>query len=127
MKALDKISILVVDDEEALREILIEELTYHGATVVGADNGTLAFELLKKQTYDVVISDVRMPGGDGINLLKDIDRALFPKPKIFLCTGFSDLSELNAKNLGVLEVFPKPFDMEKMVQSVFKALSKSYL
>lgn len=117
--------ILVVDDEQMLREILVDELSMLGAQVLESENGTLAFELLKKRNFDVLISDVRMAGGDGLKLLNNIKEYLPIKPKLFLCSGFNDITKDSAKFLGVIEVFPKPFDADKIAQSVSEALQIS--
>lgn len=72
MKTLSQKKILVVDDEELLREIISEELSYYGAVVDTAENGKAALPLLKNNKYDALITDVRMPGGNGVELIKTI-------------------------------------------------------
>ncbi|MGZ3649575.1 MAG: response regulator [Bdellovibrionota bacterium] len=115
-------SILVVDDEPGIRELLSDELSEFGANVVCAENGSIAFGLLKKQQFDVVISDVKMAGGDGLTLLKDMKENLAARPKIFLNSGVDDVSKETANFLGVVEVFSKPFKINKIVQSIAAAL-----
>lgn len=114
--------ILVVDDEELIREVFHEDLSQIYSKVLCAENGTVALELMKKNIVDVVISDVRMPGGDGITLVKKIREELEYKPKIFLCTGFTDISAEDAKNLGVIKVFSKPFRMNEVINGIDEAL-----
>ena len=70
MKLLN-VSILLVDDEVDLREIISEEFTSAGALVTCAENGRKAFEVLQKNKFDIVFSDVRMTGGDGIELIQN--------------------------------------------------------
>ena len=101
-------SVLIVDDEEALREIFVEEFTARGAKVESAENGRKAFELLKTKKFDVLLSDVRMPGADGIELVKNIQSKLDYKPHIFLCTGYAELNAEDLKKWGVTEIFSKP-------------------
>jgi CheY-like chemotaxis protein len=115
--------ILVVDDEDFLREVLTEILSDAGAETQNAENGHDAFEILKKQHFDAVISDIRMPGGDGITLVENISQSLTDKPKIFLCSGFNDLPPEKAKKLGVVEVFPKPFSSDQLVIRVAEHLN----
>ncbi len=122
MKILIGITILVVEDERDLRDVIMECLEFRGATVVGVENGLLAFELLKKSYFDVVLSDVRMPGGDGIELIKNINQSLSPKPKVFLYTGYADITEQEAKLLGAIRIFPKPFDMKEMAIIIRQSL-----
>jgi CheY-like chemotaxis protein len=110
---LKDISILVVDDEPELREILIEELTYRGASVHGVENGKQAFIELSQKKYDVILSDIKMPGGDGIELVKRISEDLtLPKPHIFLCTGCADFKIDELKIYGVIAILSKPYDVE---------------
>lgn len=125
MRKLEGISILVVDDEVDLREIVKEDLEFRGATVTEASNGTIALEIVKKAKIDVVVSDVRMPGGDGITLLKSL-KSEFPKlPIVFLVTGYADITTDSVKALGATELFSKPFDIEKIVAEIIKALQVS--
>ena len=65
--------ILVVDDEPDLRELLADEFEYAGHKPFLASNGKEAYDLCTNEEFDAVISDVRMPGGDGIELLEDIE------------------------------------------------------
>jgi CheY-like chemotaxis protein len=115
--------ILIVDDEEVLRETLAEIFLDSGAIVVTARNGYDAFEIVKKQVFDVVVSDIRMPGGNGIEFVENINRYITKKPEIFLCTGFSDLTDQQAAQLGVTEVFAKPFNSRDLIASIAQSMS----
>ena len=88
-----------------------------------AENGQSAFSLLQKNDFDVVMSDVRMPGGDGVDLLRSIDKSISVKPKIFLCSGYNDLAPSEADRLGVIEMFSKPFNLNKMIKAMAKAVA----
>lgn len=119
---LDK-KILVVDDEDLLREILVEDLASAGATVVDAANGSLAFELLQKQRFDAVVTDIRMPDGNGIALIKNINsHFLNEKPKIFVCSGYNDFTLDQIEAATVTFTFDKPFDRETFIQTIAKFL-----
>lgn len=111
MKVLEKKKILVVDDEPMLREILRDVLEYEGAVVQEAENGRVAFESYRKEGYHAIISDIRMPGGDGLELLESLRRLDCVTPVVMLITGFSDLSHDAAYNLGADAVLSKPFDV----------------
>jgi len=114
--------ILVVDDEPDLREILVEELRDQGFEVSEASSGNEAWSLVQKTEFKVVISDIRMPHGDGIGLLKNIHGGSLAKPPIvFLLSGFSDLSEQDAKKLGARQVFSKPFELDMISQALKEA------
>jgi len=118
--------ILVVDDEDLLREILVEDLTSAGASVSDAANGTMAFELLQKQKFDAVVTDIRMPGGNGIMLIKNINSYFqSDKPKIFVCSGYNDVSLDDTEALSVSFTFDKPFDRETFIRTLAQCLNGS--
>lgn len=129
MNFLEGISILVVEDDDALRESIVEMFDYAGAKVYNVDNGKDAFEMVKVQSFDIVFSDVRMGKGDGITLMKHLAAYPAPKPLCFLCTGHADISDPEAQEMGVLKVFEKPFKpshiFEVLQQAIEKRLKKS--
>jgi DNA-binding response OmpR family regulator len=122
MRSLKTATVLVVDDEDELREIFVDEFRATGAKVFKARQGVEALEILRREQIDVVLSDVRMPGGDGISLVRNIDKEITPKPVMFLCSGFSEHSYDEVRALGVVDVFGKPFDWNKIVNSIEEAL-----
>jgi len=126
MTSLKGLSILVADDELELRDIMMESLAYSGAAVVGVANGAEAWAELNKRSFDVVLSDIRMPGGDGVELVKRISSELQVKPILFLITGFSDLSLQEAQKYGVIEIFNKPFSMKNIIQIVADSAAKKH-
>ena len=109
-------NILIVDDEPALREILREEFEYQGATVSEAANGKLALEHLKSHPCDLVISDIRMPGGDGVGLLRGIQDESIPVSVFLFMSGFSDLTIDEAYDLGAAAVLAKPFELDSILE-----------
>jgi two-component system, NtrC family, response regulator AtoC len=118
MTSLKGLTILVVDDEPELREIVMENLAYFGAEVVGVANGAEAWAELNKRYFDVVLSDTRMPGGDGFELIKRISSDSQLKPLLFLVTGYTDLSLAEAQKYGVIEIFTKPFSMQNIILAI---------
>lgn len=125
MSQLSGISILIVDDEPDLLDVFGDQFSHRGAQVFRASNGTQAWELLQKQQVDIVFSDIRMPGGDGVELAKNIQKMPHPKPKVFLCSGFSDISLGDAQKYGVITIFPKPFKMEAIAEIILNSLNSS--
>lgn len=117
------IKMLVVDDEELLREILQETFSMHGAQVDSAEGGNKAFEMLKSKKYDVLISDVRMPNGDGISLMSRLKAEPQAGLKLFVCSAYNDLTEEKIKDLGIIKVFSKPFDIEILLKEVHSHLN----
>ncbi|WP_413289314.1 response regulator [Bdellovibrio sp. HCB337] len=115
--------ILIVDDEPMIRELLKEAFESIGFTVHEAENGREAFRLVREIPFECVLSDLRMPGGDGIELANEIHKAPGPKPKMFLMTGYSDITLQKAQALGVLKIFEKPFNFKDLLQEVSKAVN----
>lgn len=115
-------TLLIVDDEPELREILCDEFQGLGALVLTAENGRQAFEILKSQKVDVVLSDVRMPDGDGIELLDRIRSVSADTPVVAIISGFSDLSKAEIYHKGADSILSKPYDMPAIVAAVSKAL-----
>jgi CheY-like chemotaxis protein len=114
--------ILVVDDEEDLRDAISFDFTRRGFKVSVAGSGNEAFRMLEKDRPDVVLSDVRMPDGDGIMLL-DKMRANFDKmPVVIFITGYADIPLEQAYSKGVDAVFNKPFNSKDLYEAVQRAL-----
>ncbi len=113
--------ILIVDDEKLLREVLRDGFVDCGANVAEAENGNRALEMLKKERFDAVISDVKMPGGDGIFLMGKIKEQGGDKPKCFLCSGF-DFNSEQIRAMGVVKVFSKPFNEQEILEIVSDSL-----
>ena len=115
-------TLLIVEDDSTLREALVYEFESQGATVFSAENGTIAFDIISKHTIDGVISDIRMPGGDGIQLIKHVKNMNYSTPVLMFITGFSDLDIADAYNLGAEAVLKKPFDLDNLVNTVKKMI-----
>ncbi len=116
--------ILVVDDEEDITWAISKSLTnceFH-LDVACLHDGNSALELLEEQSFDLVISDIRMPGRDGLQLVLDI-RRLHPKTRVIIMTayGSSDVME-RADTLGSFFYIEKPFDIGYLKQIVFQAV-----
>ncbi|MCM2281950.1 MAG: response regulator [Bdellovibrionaceae bacterium] len=111
---LENKKILVVDDERDLREIICDDLSVFGAVLFEAENGRSAFDLHEKYQFDVIISDVRMPGGDGIEMLRRLKELPGPAPVILLITGFADLAPDEAAAYGVQGMLSKPFNLRDL-------------
>jgi YesN/AraC family two-component response regulator len=109
--------ILIVDDEPDLREMLEFEFEMSGADVTTAPNGREAFKLIQNSQFDVVISDIRMPGGDGVELIQSISEANMDLPLVFI-SGFADIQVDEAYQLGASGYFPKPFILQDIVNKV---------
>ena len=114
---MEKKRVLVVDDDEAMRIALRKLLVEEGYEVVDVDGAKSAQNLISLERFDLVISDIRMPEMNGIELLLFIKRTK-PIP-VILITGFSELTETQeAYTLGADEFIPKPFKREELLEAV---------
>jgi CheY-like chemotaxis protein len=116
-------TVLVVDDEDLLRNALVFQFKREGFNVMSASNGKEAFEIIKKNKIDAVISDVQMPGGNGIDLLKDVKNYDAEIPVLVFITAFADLTDAEAYDLGADAIFTKPFDRKVLVKCIKDAIS----
>lgn len=115
---LEGFQILLVDDERELAELIAWEMEGQKAVVHLAGSGEEALKLLAKHPIDVVVSDLRMPHGDGIFLLKTIKERDLYKPQVMLMTGFADISLEEAYDLGAAAVFQKPFTIDSLIEKI---------
>jgi CheY-like chemotaxis protein len=126
VKKPEETHILVVDDEEDLRTCLAEYLELEGYIVKLASNGKQAFEIVKQGDIDIILSDVRMAGGDGISLLENV-RKLFPvKPALYFITGYAEITSEDAVKKGAQMIFHKPVIIDEIINeftSYLKAIS----
>ncbi len=116
-------SILVVDDEIDLREIIASEFQYLGADVFVAGSILVAQDILKDQKIDLVISDIRMPGGSGVELLDFVKKNPNSKTAMILISGFADFSFQEALIKGVDGYISKPFQLDDIISSASKCLN----
>jgi len=118
-------TILIVDDEPSLRELLEEILQTHGYRVIAAENGKQALDILQQEKVDLVISDVIMPGMDGYELSQKV-RDKYPSIKIQLASGFSDDRHMKANEHDLhASILNKPFDRQQLLCRVHELLGNS--
>ena len=119
--------ILVVDDELSMREFLSILLEREGYSTLLAENAESALQLLESEDFALVISDVNMPGLDGIRLLERIKK-LTPETAVLLITAFSTAEQaVEAMKLGAYDYIAKPFKVEEIKVLVRNALEKRTL
>lgn len=111
--------ILIVDDEEGILDLLTMLFEEENYTVHQASSGQEALALLKKNTLiDVVLSDVRMPNGNGIDLMKEIKAINMKKPLVCMMTGYAEVEEEELMSMGAEKVFRKPFNMDELLMTI---------
>lgn len=119
--------VLVIDDQEPIRRIVRRALEHDGHEVFDASDGEMGMQMLARHSADVVISDIFMPGQDGILTLRQI-RKQFPAVKVIVIsggdsTGLLDLRR-DAELLGAVKTLQKPFtarEIADVVKSVLEA------
>ncbi|HEX8249754.1 MAG TPA: sigma-54 dependent transcriptional regulator [Pyrinomonadaceae bacterium] len=117
-------AILVVDDEKSQREILEMILSGEGYDVTTASSGEAALKFVADRRFDLVLSDLKMTGMSGIDLLKELvayDKSIM----VILLTAHGTVdSAFEAKDLGAFAYLQKPYDREKLLETVSRALNK---
>ena len=110
--------ILVVDDEEKMRLAVMEALRRRGYSVIGADSAEAALGLLLSGNWSLVISDMKMPGMDGMGLLKAIKKAS-PHIPVLMITAFGTIEKaVEAVKEGAMDFILKPFSLEALEGSL---------
>ncbi len=119
--------ILIVDDEEVICSILARRLTREGYACVTANDGREALRYFYKHPFSLIISDIKMPEIDGIELLKRV-KAANPNMMVIMVTAFPDIDlAVEAMRLGAYDFIIKPADLDLVILSVKKALEKKRL
>lgn len=116
----DRITVLLVDDEKDLCKVAAWDFEDEGFKVVKAYGGLEAFDILQKDKIDVLVSDIKMPKGDGVELISRIQENSIPLKGIFLMTGYADYPEKSLKDLGMTKLFQKPIDIEEVISEINK-------
>src|ERR671915_206956 len=119
--------LLIVDDEGALREAIAERLAEHGFSVTQADSGEQALQRLTEFAFDILITDLRLPGIDGRQVL---DAALERYPEIIaiVITGFGTVKDaVDAIKQGASDFITKPFQFDALLHVLTSALEQRRL
>jgi two-component system KDP operon response regulator KdpE len=121
MKLKDAV-VLIADDETGLLRIFRMWFEREGCRVLTAENGREALQLATDNHVDVLVSDIRMPVLDGIELAKRLNATGTYLPKIIFVSGFTDLSEREAYALGAQAMLAKPIRRAELVSAVDRSL-----
>ena len=124
LRRLPGVKILVVDDEPDLRDVISSRFELEGCEVTLAENGQSAIDAMKAKRFDAVVTDVRMPGGNGIELL-DAIKDNGDQAAVILISGFTDLEPQDALDRGAKALLIKPFDLDDIINAVCSAISRS--
>jgi two-component system, NtrC family, response regulator PilR len=119
--------ILIVDDEQSMRDFLSIMLKKEGYEVVSAENGNDALKAVQADIFDLVITDVKMPGMDGIGVLKAV-KDVSPETVVIMITAYATAeTAVEAMKLGAYDYITKPFKVDEIKLVIEKALEKRHL
>ncbi len=118
-------TMLVVDDELIIRKGIVESYDWKSlgfSSVIEAENGIQALEIVREKAPDIILTDIRMPDCDGLQLAKKV-REISPKTEIIIMSGYNEFEYArNAMKIGIREFLVKPTRIHEIVDSVKKAL-----
>lgn len=122
---MNKPTILIADDEERMRHLLSLMLERNGYRVDQVKDGREAFEMLKKDPYDLLISDIKMPHMDGMTLLKHIRDEDIQLPVVFITAFATVEASVEAMRAGASDYITKPFEEERIIMTVNRCIDLS--
>jgi two-component system OmpR family response regulator len=122
---MDAFRALVVDDEGDFLETIVKRLNKRNIDATGVTNGEEALELMKQKLFDVVILDVKMPGGiDGIEALREMKK-IQPLAEVILLTGHASVeTSIEGMKLGAFDYLLKPIKLEDLMVKLAQAFEK---
>lgn len=121
---MDKVSILVVDDEAVIRDGLHRTLSGDRFCVETCKSGHIAIELLQEKEYDLIITDLKMPGMNGIEVLKAV-KGLQPDIPVIMITGYATVdTAVEAMKNGATDYITKPFTPQQILEKIEKSLEQ---
>lgn len=123
----EEFSVLIVDDEDDFRETLVKRLKKRRLHVSGAESGGKALELMARETFDVVILDVKMPGLDGIETLREIKKKN-RLTEVILLTGHASMeSGIEGMKLGAFDYIMKPVNIDELLEKMRQAYERKVI
>ena len=117
-------SILIVDDDINLCKVLKEELTEVGYDAEYVNNGDSAFEFLDKSPADLILLDLKMPGKNGFDVLRELKEKKM-QVKVIVLTAYADVkSAIDSAKLGATDFISKPYDFDELLITIRKVLQR---
>ncbi len=124
---MDAFRVLLVDDEEEFLETLLKRLSKRKLVVFGASSGEEAIRKLKENPVDVVVLDVKMPGMDGLQTLKEIKKEN-PLVEVLMLTGHANMEvAIQGMELGAFDYLMKPMDIDELLYKLQDAYKRKML
>ena len=120
-------TILIIDDEEKLRSLLTRIITLEGFTVIEVSNLKAGLKILEKDQVDVILCDVKLPDGNGVEFVKEL-KPKFPLVEIILLTAYGNIADgVQAMRNGAYDYITKGDDNDKIIPLLNSALEKVQL
>jgi len=124
---MDKFKVLIVDDEQDFLETIVKRMRARNIDVTGAESGYQALELLGDRDFDVAILDVKMPGMDGIETLREIKKKK-PLTEVIMLTGHASVeSGIQGMQLGAFDYVMKPVALDELLQKIRQAYERKLI
>lgn len=124
---MEKFKVLVVDDEEDFLETIVKRLQDRDLDVTGVESGEAALKLMDGQDFDVVVLDVRMPGMDGIEALKEMKKQK-PLTEVIMLTGHASVeSGIQGMQLGAFDYVMKPVPLDELLDKMRQAYERKLI
>ena len=119
--------ILIIDDEKEILDSLAEHFESIGWQVDSAENGAQGMAILSGKEFDVILTDIKMPGSAGIDVLR-ASKELYPDTEVIMMTGYKDIDKaIESLNLGAYAYLNKPFRLEEVEHKILQAYEKRQL
>jgi DNA-binding NtrC family response regulator len=122
----NELIVLIVDDEPDILELMEEEFKYCGFTTITAICGNDALKILGEKKVNIIVSDYKMPNGNGMSVLNFVNK-MDAKPYFYFVSGQADVSVEDAISAGARKFFSKPFDLDELIKEIendLKSLGK---
>lgn len=120
--------ILVIDDQQSIRKTLREILEYESFEVDEAEDGQKGIEMFNKESYDLILSDIKMPKLDGIEFLEKVMASANPDVPVIMISGHGNIeTAVDAIKKGAYDYIPKPVDLNRLLVTVRNAMEKKSL
>ena len=123
----ESFNVLIVDDEDDFRETLVKRLQKRRLNVFGAESGQTALDLMKAHLFDVVILDVKMPGMNGLDTLREMKKKN-PLMEVILLTGHASMeSGVEGMHLGAFDYVMKPVNIDDLMEMIRQAYERKLI
>lgn len=127
MISFNGVKILIVEDDPLLCEAICEVFASEGAIVDRAENGVVGLAKVCANNFDVILSDIKMPKGNGIEFMNKVNKLEGKTPLRFFLTGSFGGSPEELKDMGVQKVFLKPFSIQDVLTEIASYLDRRRL